>query len=119
MMLGTFSTLLVLVHTAAAACEFGPFPYRAAGIVCRMTKPAALLCKCCSLGLCLPSDRLGTRQPREGASCFSVSCESTCLEHRLKPEQVKELENCPQLFSSAVGFRAVPVGAWRDEQMCV
>uniref|UniRef100_A0A8C3Y5F1 Cholesteryl ester transfer protein n=1 Tax=Catharus ustulatus TaxID=91951 RepID=A0A8C3Y5F1_CATUS len=46
MMLGTFSTLLVLVHTAAAAaCEFGPFPYRATGIVCRMTKPAALLCK--------------------------------------------------------------------------
>uniref|UniRef100_A0A8C3UNZ1 Cholesteryl ester transfer protein n=1 Tax=Catharus ustulatus TaxID=91951 RepID=A0A8C3UNZ1_CATUS len=44
MMLGTFSTLLVLVHTAAAAaCEFGPFPYRATGIVCRMTKPAALL----------------------------------------------------------------------------
>ncbi|NXQ47061.1 CETP protein, partial [Catharus fuscescens] len=42
-MLGTFSTLLVLVHTAAAACEFGPFPYRATGIVCRMTKPAALL----------------------------------------------------------------------------
>ncbi|NWV35787.1 CETP protein, partial [Grantiella picta] len=42
MMLGTFSILLVLVHTAAA-CEFGPFPYRATGIVCRMTKPAALL----------------------------------------------------------------------------
>ncbi|NXQ53460.1 CETP protein, partial [Anthoscopus minutus] len=42
MMLGTFSILLVLVH-AAAACEFGPFPYRATGIVCRMTKPAALL----------------------------------------------------------------------------
>uniref|UniRef100_A0A8C3E1X5 Cholesteryl ester transfer protein n=1 Tax=Corvus moneduloides TaxID=1196302 RepID=A0A8C3E1X5_CORMO len=44
MMLGTFSILLVLVH-AAAACDFGPFPYRATGIVCRMTKPAALLCK--------------------------------------------------------------------------
>ncbi|NWR51294.1 CETP protein, partial [Regulus satrapa] len=44
MMLGTFSISLVLVHTAAAAgCEFGPFPYRATGIVCRMTKPAALL----------------------------------------------------------------------------
>ncbi|KAL2300206.1 hypothetical protein Nmel_012170, partial [Mimus melanotis] len=43
MMLGTFSILLVLFHTAAAACEFGPFPYRATGIVCRMTKPAALL----------------------------------------------------------------------------
>ncbi|NXO78820.1 CETP protein, partial [Sitta europaea] len=43
MMLGTFSILLVLVHAAAAACEFGPFPYRATGIVCRMTKPAALL----------------------------------------------------------------------------
>ncbi|NXD48603.1 CETP protein, partial [Corvus moneduloides] len=42
MMLGTFSILLVLVH-AAAACDFGPFPYRATGIVCRMTKPAALL----------------------------------------------------------------------------
>ncbi|NWV75611.1 CETP protein, partial [Dasyornis broadbenti] len=42
MMLGTFRILLVLVH-AAAACEFGPFPYRATGIVCRMTKPAALL----------------------------------------------------------------------------
>ncbi|NWU32889.1 CETP protein, partial [Hylia prasina] len=42
MMLRTFSILLVLVH-AAAACEFGPFPYRATGIVCRMTKPAALL----------------------------------------------------------------------------
>lgn len=37
--------LLVLVH-AAAACEFGPVPDRATGIVCRMTKPAALLCKC-------------------------------------------------------------------------
>uniref|UniRef100_A0A8C5T4P1 Cholesteryl ester transfer protein n=1 Tax=Malurus cyaneus samueli TaxID=2593467 RepID=A0A8C5T4P1_9PASS len=44
MMLGTFRVLLVLVH-AAAACEFGPFPYRATGIVCRMTKPAALLCE--------------------------------------------------------------------------
>ncbi|NXR77828.1 CETP protein, partial [Pycnonotus jocosus] len=42
MMLGTFSILLVFIHTAAA-CEFGPFPYRATGIVCRMTKPAALL----------------------------------------------------------------------------
>ncbi|NXB38600.1 CETP protein, partial [Eulacestoma nigropectus] len=42
MMLGTFSILLVLVQ-AAAACDFGPFPYRATGIVCRMTKPAALL----------------------------------------------------------------------------
>ncbi|NXQ21967.1 CETP protein, partial [Peucedramus taeniatus] len=42
MMLGTFSILLGLVQ-AAAACEFGPFPYRATGIVCRMTKPAALL----------------------------------------------------------------------------
>uniref|UniRef100_A0A8C0UH18 Cholesteryl ester transfer protein n=1 Tax=Cyanistes caeruleus TaxID=156563 RepID=A0A8C0UH18_CYACU len=41
-MLGTFSILLVLAQ-AAAACEFGPFPYRATGIVCRMTKPAALL----------------------------------------------------------------------------
>ncbi|NXB89530.1 CETP protein, partial [Vidua chalybeata] len=41
-MLGTFSILLGLVH-AAAACEFGPFPYRGTGIVCRMTKPAALL----------------------------------------------------------------------------
>ncbi|NWZ80501.1 CETP protein, partial [Poecile atricapillus] len=41
-MLGTFSIFLVLVQ-AAAACEFGPFPYRATGIVCRMTKPAALL----------------------------------------------------------------------------
>ncbi|NWS67454.1 CETP protein, partial [Crotophaga sulcirostris] len=40
--LGTFGILLVLVH-ASAACEFGPFPYRATGIVCRMTKPAALL----------------------------------------------------------------------------
>ncbi|NXW55910.1 CETP protein, partial [Eurystomus gularis] len=42
MRLGTFGILLVLVH-ASAACEFGPFPYRATGIVCRMTKPAALL----------------------------------------------------------------------------
>ncbi|NWV09133.1 CETP protein, partial [Ptilonorhynchus violaceus] len=42
MVLGTFRLLLVLVH-ASAACEFGPFPYRATGIVCRMTKPAALL----------------------------------------------------------------------------
>ncbi|NWI72138.1 CETP protein, partial [Dryoscopus gambensis] len=42
MMLGTFSILLVLVQ-AAAGCDFGPFPYRATGIVCRMTKPAALL----------------------------------------------------------------------------
>ncbi|NWI85339.1 CETP protein, partial [Pitta sordida] len=39
---GIFGILLVLVH-ASAACEFGPFPYRATGIVCRMTKPAALL----------------------------------------------------------------------------
>uniref|UniRef100_A0A8C8EBM1 Cholesteryl ester transfer protein n=1 Tax=Otus sunia TaxID=257818 RepID=A0A8C8EBM1_9STRI len=45
MRLGTFGVLLMLVHTAAAACEFGPSPYRATGIVCRMTKPAALLCK--------------------------------------------------------------------------
>uniref|UniRef100_A0A8C8B8T7 Cholesteryl ester transfer protein n=1 Tax=Otus sunia TaxID=257818 RepID=A0A8C8B8T7_9STRI len=43
MRLGTFGVLLMLVHTAAAACEFGPSPYRATGIVCRMTKPAALL----------------------------------------------------------------------------
>ncbi|NXF02892.1 CETP protein, partial [Smithornis capensis] len=42
MMLGIFRILLVLVH-GSAACEFGPFPYRATGIVCRMTKPAALL----------------------------------------------------------------------------
>ncbi|NWT18558.1 CETP protein, partial [Vireo altiloquus] len=42
MLLGTFSLLLVFVH-GAAACDFGPFPYRATGIVCRMTKPAALL----------------------------------------------------------------------------
>ncbi|KFP72519.1 PREDICTED: cholesteryl ester transfer protein [Acanthisitta chloris] len=42
MMLGTFGILLVLVH-ASAACEFGSFPYRTTGIVCRMTKPAALL----------------------------------------------------------------------------
>ncbi|XP_027749770.1 cholesteryl ester transfer protein [Empidonax traillii] len=42
MILGIFRVLLVLVH-ASAACDFGPFPYRATGIVCRMTKPAALL----------------------------------------------------------------------------
>ncbi|KAJ7402199.1 protein NLRC5 isoform X1 [Pitangus sulphuratus] len=42
MILGIFRILLVLVH-ASAACDFGPFPYRATGIVCRMTKPAALL----------------------------------------------------------------------------
>ncbi|NXY18633.1 CETP protein, partial [Atrichornis clamosus] len=42
MMLGTFRILLVLVH-ASAACGFGLFPYGATGIVCRMTKPAALL----------------------------------------------------------------------------
>uniref|UniRef100_A0A8B9DG51 Cholesteryl ester transfer protein n=1 Tax=Anser cygnoides TaxID=8845 RepID=A0A8B9DG51_ANSCY len=42
MRLGTVGILLVLVHTAAA-CEFGPVPYRVTGIVCRMTKPAALL----------------------------------------------------------------------------
>lgn len=45
MRLGTVGILLVLVHSAAA-CEFGPVPYRVTGIVCRMTKPAALLCKC-------------------------------------------------------------------------
>lgn len=49
MMLGTFSILLLLVHRAAP-CDFGPFPYRATGIVCRMTKPAALLCKCLLFG---------------------------------------------------------------------
>ncbi|XP_053934922.1 cholesteryl ester transfer protein [Cuculus canorus] len=42
MKLGTFEILLVFIH-ASAACEFGPFPYRVTGIVCRMTKPAALL----------------------------------------------------------------------------
>ncbi|NXI37403.1 CETP protein, partial [Galbula dea] len=42
MRLETFGILLMLVHTAAA-CEFGPFPYSDTGIVCRMTKPAALL----------------------------------------------------------------------------
>ncbi|NWW80631.1 CETP protein, partial [Climacteris rufus] len=42
MVLGAFRLLLVLVHTSAA-CEFGRSPYRATGIVCRMTKPAALL----------------------------------------------------------------------------
>ncbi|NWQ63442.1 CETP protein, partial [Neopipo cinnamomea] len=42
MILGIFRILLVLVH-ASAACDFGPFPYRGTGIVCRMTKPAALL----------------------------------------------------------------------------
>ncbi|XP_030368626.1 cholesteryl ester transfer protein isoform X1 [Strigops habroptila] len=42
MRLRTFRILLVLVHVSAA-CEFGPFPYRVTGIVCRMTKPAALL----------------------------------------------------------------------------
>ncbi|NXI59546.1 CETP protein, partial [Chloroceryle aenea] len=42
MRLGTFWILVVLVY-ASAACEFGPIPYSATGIVCRMTKPAALL----------------------------------------------------------------------------
>ncbi|NWR76852.1 CETP protein, partial [Centropus unirufus] len=42
MRLGTFEILLLFVHVSAA-CEFGPFPYRVTGIVCRMTKPAALL----------------------------------------------------------------------------
>ncbi|XP_061863760.1 cholesteryl ester transfer protein [Colius striatus] len=40
--LGTLGVLLLLVQ-AAAACEFGPFPYGDTGIVCRMTKAAALL----------------------------------------------------------------------------
>uniref|UniRef100_A0A8C2TIJ4 Cholesteryl ester transfer protein n=1 Tax=Coturnix japonica TaxID=93934 RepID=A0A8C2TIJ4_COTJA len=44
MRLGTARILLMLIH-AAAACEFGPVPYSVTGIVCRMTKPAALLCK--------------------------------------------------------------------------
>ncbi|NXY83685.1 CETP protein, partial [Alcedo cyanopectus] len=42
MRLGTFWILLVLVH-GSAACEFRPLPYSTTGIVCRMTKPAALL----------------------------------------------------------------------------
>ncbi|KFV79922.1 Cholesteryl ester transfer protein, partial [Struthio camelus australis] len=42
MRLGTFGILLALVRTTAA-CEFGPLPYSVTGIVCRMTKPAALL----------------------------------------------------------------------------
>ncbi|KFQ36713.1 PREDICTED: cholesteryl ester transfer protein [Merops nubicus] len=42
MRLGTFGILLVLLHTSAA-CEFGSSPYSVTGIVCRMTKPAALL----------------------------------------------------------------------------
>ncbi|NXD74079.1 CETP protein, partial [Eolophus roseicapillus] len=42
MRLGTFRIFLVLVHVSAA-CEFGPFSYSVTGIVCRMTKPAALL----------------------------------------------------------------------------
>ncbi|NXF97123.1 CETP protein, partial [Eubucco bourcierii] len=41
---GLSRMLLGLIHIAAAAgCEFGPFPYGSTGIVCRMTKPAALL----------------------------------------------------------------------------
>ncbi|NXC50716.1 CETP protein, partial [Penelope pileata] len=40
--LGAVRIWLVLLH-AAAACEFGPVPYSVTGIVCRMTKPAALL----------------------------------------------------------------------------
>lgn len=117
MVLGTFSILLGLVQ-AAAACEFGPSPYRSTGIVCRMTKPAALLCKCCSLGLPLPQlcQESGTDQPREGVPCFSASRVNTCLEHRLKHEQAKELENCSQPLSSATGFSAVPLGLWHDER---
>ncbi|NXT74273.1 CETP protein, partial [Zapornia atra] len=42
MRLGTFGIFLMLLHMSAA-CEFGPFPYSFTGIVCRMTKPAALL----------------------------------------------------------------------------
>ncbi|NXL85883.1 CETP protein, partial [Alectura lathami] len=42
MRLGAVRILLTLAH-AAAACEFGPVPYSVTGIVCRMTKPAALL----------------------------------------------------------------------------
>ncbi|NXU78944.1 CETP protein, partial [Oreotrochilus melanogaster] len=42
MRLENFRILVMLFH-ASAACEFGPFPYSATGIVCRMTKPAALL----------------------------------------------------------------------------
>ncbi|KAM6300726.1 cholesteryl ester transfer protein [Aegotheles albertisi] len=41
--LGTFGILLVLVHASAAPCEFGSLPYSTTGIVCRITKPAALL----------------------------------------------------------------------------
>ncbi|NXA41666.1 CETP protein, partial [Eudromia elegans] len=40
--LGPWAVLAALVR-ALAACEFGPFPYSATGIACRMTKPAALL----------------------------------------------------------------------------
>jgi len=50
MRLGTFGMLLMLVHMSAA-CEFGPLPYSVTGIVCRMTKPAALLRKCLRMGL--------------------------------------------------------------------
>ncbi|XP_051485336.1 cholesteryl ester transfer protein [Apus apus] len=42
MRLVTLGILLMLVH-ASAACEFGSFSYSLTGIVCRMTKPAALL----------------------------------------------------------------------------
>ncbi|KFU85826.1 Cholesteryl ester transfer protein [Chaetura pelagica] len=42
MRLVTLGILLMLVH-ASAACEFGSFSYGLTGIVCRMTKPAALL----------------------------------------------------------------------------
>ncbi|NWJ07678.1 CETP protein, partial [Crypturellus undulatus] len=35
--------ILVALLRVLAACEFGPFPYSATGIACRMTKPAALL----------------------------------------------------------------------------
>ncbi|NWX91353.1 CETP protein, partial [Nothoprocta ornata] len=40
--LGALGILAALLR-ALAACEFGPLPYRATGIACRMTKPAALL----------------------------------------------------------------------------
>lgn len=74
----------MLVH-ASAACEFGPFPYRATGIVCRMTKPAALLCKCLLMGLRFPplhQEKLVIDQPSEGVSCFPGS-RGNCFSSKL------------------------------------
>lgn len=110
MRLGTLGTWLVLVH-ASAACEFGPFPYSVTGIVCRMTKPAALLRKYLLPRVASPrsSEKVPIDQPGQGGSSSQLSGPRFVLRDVRAPAWEC---GCPHRHScSKRGSRALPIPA--------